>query len=350
MSRLPGFSFCLITNGRRPAHLRAAIASIRALALPAYEIIVAGEPAELLTDVLVLSAPALARGGHLGAMRNLACRAAQYDVLVVADDDLLFHADFASGIHAAGDAWDVLCVRLLNPDGTRFWDWATHGGPRGHRLLPYEETDPHVYVTGGLAIMRASVFDAVQWDEVRGFYAGEDLDWSARLRAAGVRICFSAAATVTHNDPRYTQRDSVVGFTQDLSLAERVVQGVEAIGFYRPLEPGQWWMSEQGTLQVAASAEPGRVLHLVFSHTCVAAAHAALTLEFTLNGAPGGQVTLHGGQSCTIDLPLPPNVPLTMRINSQQGFAARGVGLDDDRLASVVLRDVAVRAECERAA
>jgi Glycosyltransferase like family 2 len=350
MSRLPGFSFCLITNGRRPSHLRATIASIRALALPAYEIIVAGEPSEPLNDVQVLCAPDLARGGHLGAMRNLACRAAQFDHLVVADDDMLFHDDFASGVCAEQEDWDVLCVRLLNPDGTRFWDWATHGGPRGHALLSYDETDDHVYVTGGLAIMRAEVFDRVQWDDVRGFYAGEDLDWSARLRAAGVRIRFSAAATVTHNDPRYTQRDTVVAFRQDLSSTERMADDVVGSGFFRPVTPGQWWMSAEGTLHVPASTEAGRVLHLVLTHSCAPLAHAALPLVFTLNGAHGGQLSLAGGQSCTIDLPLPAAVPLAMRISSLEGFPAHLVGIDDDRLASVLLHDVAVRDGSVRAA
>ena len=49
---------------------------------------------------------------------------------------MIFHADFANGLrhlvaHTADV--DVLCVRLLNPDGTRYWDWATFGGPRGQQ-------------------------------------------------------------------------------------------------------------------------------------------------------------------------------------------------------------------------
>ena len=215
MSRLTGVSFCLITDGRRPHRLRDELASIRALAISPIEIIVAGNaPPDLGDDVIVIDRPDLAFAGRLGAMRNAACSAATFDTLVVADDDMHFHPEFAEVLNDAGE-WDVLCVRLLNPDGTRYWDWATVGGPRGHMLLDYDDTDDFVYVTGGLAIMRASVHAAVPWDGARGFYQGEDVEWSARLRAAGMRIRFDVRGKVTHQDSRYTQDDRVIRFHQD---------------------------------------------------------------------------------------------------------------------------------------
>jgi len=131
--------------------------------------------------------------------------AAAGEVLVVADDDMLFHEDFYRGLLEHGDGFDVMSCRILNPDGSRFWDWAAHGGPRGHSLMNYGEVDPWVYVTGGLCILRAEVFRKVQWDETFGFYQGEDVDFSERVKEAGFRISFNPHSTVTHNDPRYTQ-------------------------------------------------------------------------------------------------------------------------------------------------
>ncbi len=205
--RLAGYSFCIITNGKRPLKLEQEIDSILALGVSNFEILLAGEAPTGFSrpGIPVLNLPDAARNGRLGEMRNALCRAAHYEQLVVADDDLLFHADFIEGLRAYGEDCDVLCVRLLNPDGTRHWDWATHGGPTGHHLLPYDAQDPHVYVTGGLCIMKAEIFKRVQWDEKRGFNQGEDLDFSARLKQAGVRIQFCAGSTVTHSDPAYTQ-------------------------------------------------------------------------------------------------------------------------------------------------
>jgi glycosyltransferase involved in cell wall biosynthesis/predicted Zn-dependent protease len=204
--REPGWSFLIITNGKRPEKLAREVASIHALRMPAYEILVGGEPpAELPEGVGTVPAVDAARHGRLGEMRNALTAAARYDHFVVVDDDFIFHSDFHTGLEKYGDDWDVLAVRILNPDGTRFWDWATHGGPRGHVLLDYDETDDFVYNTGGLCLLKSHVADRVKWDDGRGFYQGEDVDFAARLRAAGYRPKFNRHSTTTHDDGRYAQ-------------------------------------------------------------------------------------------------------------------------------------------------
>ena len=209
--RLPGYSFCIITHGQRAEKLRQQIASIRALNIPAFEILVGGEvPAGLDKDILIVPVPDAARNGRLGEMRNRLVERARFDHLVVSDDDMLFHADFYTGLQQFGEDYDLLCSRLLNPDGTRFWDWATVGGPRGQTILDYDEVDPFTYITGGLCVMKASVATRVQWDEGRGFYQAEDLDFSRRLQRAGFTLKFNRHSTVTHNDARYTLDGPVV--------------------------------------------------------------------------------------------------------------------------------------------
>ena len=249
-NRLPGWSFLIITNGKRPTKLLREIESIRALGIPEFEILVGGEPPAGLPEA-VGTAPAVdaARNGRLGEMRNVLTAAAKYDHLVVVDDDFVFHADFHAGLERFGDDWDVLAVRILNPDGTRFWDWATHGGPRGHVLLDYDEDDDHVYVTGGLILLKAHVADQVKWDDGRGFYQGEDVDFAARLRAAGYRPRFNRHSTTTHDDGRYTLVQTAVGLQirrrdTELGMPVRWAAPIfnpsgyasEAINFVLPLE------------------------------------------------------------------------------------------------------------------
>ena len=205
-----GVSFCIITNGKRPEKLHREIASIHALGMPDYEILVGGEVPDGLDRVRVVQAPDAARGGRLGEMRNRLTEQARFDHLVVADDDLVFLADFYDGLLRFGEDYEVQCVRLLNPDGTRYWDWSTFGGPRGHVLLSYAETDPHVYVTGGLCIMKTSVARRLKWDEGIGYYEGEDIEFSFRLRAAGISIKFNSHSTVIHHDLRLTQFGEIV--------------------------------------------------------------------------------------------------------------------------------------------
>lgn len=248
--RSAGWSFLIITNGKRPAKLLREIESIRALGIPSFEILVGGEPpADLPEGVGTAPAVDAARNGRLGEMRNVLTAAAQYDHLVVVDDDFVFHADFHAGLQRFGDDWEVLAVRILNPDGTRFWDWATHGGPKGHVLLDYDEDDEHVYVTGGLILLKAHVADRVKWDNGRGFYQGEDVDFAARLRAAGFRPKFNRHSTTTHDDGRYTLVKTPVGLQirrRDVELGMPVRWAApifnpsgyasEAINFVLPLE------------------------------------------------------------------------------------------------------------------
>lgn len=218
-SRPFGYSFCIITNGKRLAKLRAELDSIRALAIPEYEILIAGElpPGMAPEGFTYYPLPDAAQNGRLGEMRNLLCAKARYNHLIVCDDDLLFQGDFYQGLVRYGEDYDVLCVKFLNADGTRYWSWATVGGPRGHVLLDYHETDPFLYVTGGLCIMKSWVADKVKWDAVRGLNQMEDVDFSRKLQAAGIRIDLCLDATVIHDDWRITQTGDQV-FRIDVDL------------------------------------------------------------------------------------------------------------------------------------
>jgi GT2 family glycosyltransferase len=212
-NKISGYSFCIITNGKRIQKLAREIESIHALKMPHYEILVGGDLRNESQHVTVVSLPETARSGRLGELRNRLVERAQYDHIIVADDDMVFHDDFYRGLLAYGEDYDVLCVKLLNVDKSRYYDWATIGGSRGHVLLDYDETDSGVYVTGGLCIMKAYVADQVKWDETLGFYQQEDIDFSVRLKKAGFTIKFCRFSTVTHNDPRYKQvGNQVYGF------------------------------------------------------------------------------------------------------------------------------------------
>ncbi len=202
-----GYSFCIITNGKRMEKLKRQIETIRALNIPRYEIWVGGALPVRSPDFIPVfyPMPELAEAGRLGAMRNALCGVAGLSTLVVTDDDMLFHDDFYTGMLQFGKKFDVLCTKLLNPDCTRYWDWATYGGPKGHRLLEYGEQDPNIYVTGGRVIMKRRVFDQVQWNPDLTINHFEDVDFSRRLHEAGFKIEMNQGCTMTHDDPRYTQ-------------------------------------------------------------------------------------------------------------------------------------------------
>ena len=227
-----GWSFCIITDGRRPRKLQREVRSIRRLGFAQYEILVAGVPPAGLEGVTRIPMPGAATAGRLGEMRMALASAARFDRLVVCDDDVIFRRDFCRGLARHGGDFDVLAVRVLNPDGSRYWDRCTKGGARGHRLLDYEEAaDDHVYVSGAITVLRREVALDVGWDAGLGFYEAEDVDFSRRLVAAGYRISFCREASVLHDDVRYRQ----LGVVVERSVGFRGFQGRIWSWMLRPL-------------------------------------------------------------------------------------------------------------------
>lgn len=204
----------MITDGKEPGKTLEAIASIQALEIPGYEIIVGGNPDLSWRHVRLCLLRGFADAGRLGAMRNYTADLAINDRLVMIDDDIIFHPGWYAGMIQYGDDWDALSCRILNPDGSRFWDWKTYQDGI-NTLLDYDQTSEHVSLTGGYICLKRWVFDRVKWDNDTGFYRGEDVDYSARLKTAGVRIAFNPHSTVTHK-AGYTQRDQSVFRTQEI--------------------------------------------------------------------------------------------------------------------------------------
>jgi len=337
----PFLSFCIITDGRRPEVLRRELASIRSLTGVRTECIVAGRvPPDLGEDVHVIEAPDLADAGRLGAMRNLAVRHAVAPICVVCDDDMTFHPDFADGVATMQGDFDVLCVRLLNPDGTRFWDWATIGGPTGHRLLEYSETDPWVYVTGGLAILKRDVAVQVPWHETLGFYQQEDVEWSRRVQQAGYRIRFTPAATVTHQDDRYTQVGAVMRFRQDLARPERLTVGVSGTGVYRHGIETAKWLAPEAEVRVAPDSQD-RVLRLLLIPMDAQIPDAPRLLKVAVDGMPAGTVHLTSDPVVELEFDIPTQGAV-IQLRSDGAVSGSIFGAEDPRPVALLLHSASL--------
>ncbi len=202
--RASGFSFCVISAGKRPEKLARLIKSIHKQNIPAYEIIVAGV-AQPRADIVQVAMPEAAQSGKIATLRNAAAERSRYDHLVFVDDDVVFLDGWYAELAPHVEKYDLLSTRFLNLDGTRFWDWSTIGGPKGHVMLDYDEWDPYIYLTGGLLVTSAKVWETIRWDDRRGINQFEDVDFSKRAREAGFKFFCCRASVAVHDDPRYTQ-------------------------------------------------------------------------------------------------------------------------------------------------
>jgi glycosyltransferase involved in cell wall biosynthesis len=197
-------SFCIITNGKRPELIRTVITSIRAQNITEYEIIIAGiyhnEP-----GIVYLAAEHAAIGGMLGEMRNKAVALARYENIVMLDDDIILAPDWYAAFKSYSKSFDILTSQIRLPDGGRYYDHATTGGPKGQAFLEKDEDDDYVYMTGGGGwVMKDYVSKSVAWDPSRAFYQEEDVDFSRRCQARGFKISYHHAMIVYHVDPTYT--------------------------------------------------------------------------------------------------------------------------------------------------
>lgn len=230
------FWFCIITDGMRPAKLRACLDSVssqRGVEVLDLTICISGDYER--AEMSVYTGAALrvkSKVNYLGAMRNKVLEMfhdcenpvpmyaprgtlAVCDiegppevVAVVCDDDMIFRQDFCQAVEECGHGWDVLCPRIENPNGTRYWDWATCGGPMGHVLMDYGKWDDNLYITGGLCVIRHGM--EVLWDPDIPINHGEDKEFSERLIKAGKKIVSWPKAVAVHDDPQLTQKGNIV--------------------------------------------------------------------------------------------------------------------------------------------
>jgi GT2 family glycosyltransferase len=200
-------SFCIITNAalsgfrRRESYLRQLLRSIRSLDVPIseYQILICGAVPHGLECDITLNEPELAAEGKVSSMRNLLASRASGDVIVHCDDDIVLGEGYWNSLVRFSGSYSVgiLCTRLLNPNGTRYWDWAAYYPSRGQTLLPYAvENDAGTYATGGHLIVKKSIYDGIHWDETLKHGQNEEYAFAHAAKKAGIRIGLDSTATV----------------------------------------------------------------------------------------------------------------------------------------------------------
>jgi Tfp pilus assembly protein PilF len=154
-----------------------------------------------------------ANNARLATMLNTIVREAKYDYVCSCDDDIIFTDGWYKKLCIFlknNPSAKIISFPIKNTDGSRFWDWAYNDSQSGSQLANLGEKSNQVYVTGGMVVLHKQVWQEVKWDESRGFYQKEDVDWSERARKAGYTIEFCTHASVLHNDWRYFQSGTKV--------------------------------------------------------------------------------------------------------------------------------------------
>lgn len=229
-------SFCIIAGGNRPDLIRTVITSIRAQNIPAYEIIVAGKH-HAEPGIVYIEAAEAAIAGRLSEMRNKAVARARFENIVILDDDIILSPEWYAAFLSFEKPFDILTSQVRVPDGSRYLDHATVGGPMGNMILAEDEDDDYVYMTGGGGwVMKDYVARGVQWDENRAYYQEEDVDFSRRCQAQGFKIAHNHRMLVFHADPTYTCIGRFVARRTDGRSQEWILSAYDKLSFFQILK------------------------------------------------------------------------------------------------------------------
>lgn len=213
-----GVSFCISTNGQKIEKTNLTVSSIKNTMKKAgvpFEIVIAGDIDSFknLDDVKLVDKKKEAHNGKLAMLRNFAAVECTHDVLVFADDDLIFPQSWCEKLlnFSKTNGWEILGHKILLPDKGRYWDRAT---TKPHVMIGYDQqTSPNQgqYQTGCFWIIRSDVYAEQKWDSSIGFYAekdggiNEDVEYSLRLQRLGYSLSFDKENTVWHNDDSYVE-------------------------------------------------------------------------------------------------------------------------------------------------
>jgi GT2 family glycosyltransferase len=225
-SPLPPISVVLCTR-ERPDDLTGALASLRAVEYPDFEIVVVDNAPSTDATARVIAAAADPRirrvvepVAGLSNARNAGLSAARHDIVAFTDDDVVVDPLWLHGLARGFDRADeVSCVCGMVPSGELrtaaqvYFDqrvsWASTLAPRSYSLadpptdLPLFPFQVGIYGTGAnFAIRRRAATTMGGFDEALGAgtftRGGEDIDMFFRLVAAGHTLVNEPAAIVWH--------------------------------------------------------------------------------------------------------------------------------------------------------
>jgi hypothetical protein len=238
-----GISFCIPTNGKRPEKTELTIKSIKSQVGKPVEIILCGDVDNFkhIEGVTFLDKKEEAHSRKVAVLRNKAAEVAKYNVIAWCDDDVVLDKNWVTNTvnFSKINGWQVLGNKVLNPDGTRYWDRATLNP---HRMVSYNhpEEDTNLYQSSAFLLVRKEVVEKVKWDENKLVYADregnipEDIQFSIDLIKNNYILSFNENSLVWHNDDTYMAINENNSYNHFVCLKKELITKIFDIEFFPP--------------------------------------------------------------------------------------------------------------------
>lgn len=194
--KIDRWSFGIVTNGKRNDWVERQIDSIKAQNIPHYEIIICGTYFKRKEkNCKYIPFNEKDNLGWITKKKNIICKYAKYENLVVLHDRILLKNGWYEGIKNYGNYFEVLSCKIFDSKGIRCGDWITYGNKLGRfpkpGLLEYRDWDKYGYLDGAMYILKKDVWRKVKWDEKLFWNQGEDIKLSEDYYRHGVVIRFN---------------------------------------------------------------------------------------------------------------------------------------------------------------
>jgi glycosyltransferase involved in cell wall biosynthesis len=244
-NQITGISFCIPTNGKRIEKTIKTIKSIKAQNWNnvQHEVILCGkiEDFKNIKDIILIDKTEEAESRKVASLRNSAASKSKFENIVWCDDDVIFDKSWLDNLikYSNNNSWNVLGNKVLNPDGTRYWDRAILNP---HCMVSYEhsENDTRLYQSSAFIMVRREVFDTVKWDETKLVHSDkegqipEDVQYSFDLTKNDYRISFNSSSLVWHNDDSYMGINENNAYQPFVCLKKELITKLYNIEFFPP--------------------------------------------------------------------------------------------------------------------
>lgn len=243
VEKIDGISFCIPTNGKRSDKTELTIKSIKSQTSIPIEIILCGDIDNFkhINGITLIDKKQEAHSRKVALLRNKAAEKAKYNTIAFCDDDVILDKNWLTNTISFSDnhSWQVLGNKVLNPDGTRYWDRALLNP---HIMVGYDhpEEDTRLYQSSAFFLIKKKIFNSIKWDESKLVYADregqipEDVQFSLDLIKNNVILSFNKESLVWHNDDSYMAINENNAYNGFVCLKKELITKLYDVEFFPP--------------------------------------------------------------------------------------------------------------------
>lgn len=197
------WSFGIVSNGMKNEKVLKLINQIYKFNIPYFEILICGPPPvniELPKEVKILDDKELYFDIRIpiSKKKNKIINNSIYNNLVILHDRITFSNEWYNEIVKYGNYFNQLCFPIYDEEtrSLRINDWQTFSFENTNykaskaRVLKYNNWDEHIYVDGGILIIKKHIIKNLNYNSLLNWNEMEDVDLSKRLFLDGSIINF----------------------------------------------------------------------------------------------------------------------------------------------------------------